>query len=46
MTTATTVYTVPGYPKVELTEDGEQITIRPMQQQDEKALLGSLRLPF
>jgi L-amino acid N-acyltransferase YncA len=43
MTTATTFYPIPGYPTVELTEDGEQITIRPMQPHDEKALLEFFR---
>lgn len=35
----TTVYPIPGYPTVNLTEDGAQITIRPMVSEDKDALL-------
>ena len=39
----TTVYPVPGYPTVHLTEDGVQMTIRPMLPTDEEALLDFFR---
>jgi len=37
--TTTTVYPIAGYPTVHLTEDGAQMTIRPMVASDEAALL-------
>ncbi|HLF04306.1 MAG TPA: GNAT family N-acetyltransferase [Dehalococcoidia bacterium] len=40
---ATTVYPLPGYPTVYLTEDSQQITIRPMAPSDEKGLLDFFR---
>jgi L-amino acid N-acyltransferase YncA len=40
---ATIVYPIPGYPTVHLTEDGQQITIRPMVAGDEKGLLDFFR---
>ena len=40
---ATTVYPLPGYPTVYLTEDSQQITIRPMAPSDEKGLLEFFR---
>jgi L-amino acid N-acyltransferase YncA len=43
MTTTTTVYPLPGYPTVQLTKSGEQITIRPMTPQDKDALLAFFR---
>lgn len=38
-----TVYPLPGYPAVELTEDGQHVTIRPMVPQDKSALLAFFR---
>jgi len=40
---ATIVYPLPGYPSVYLTEDSQQITIRPMVPGDEKGLLDFFR---
>jgi GNAT superfamily N-acetyltransferase len=37
--TLTTIYPIPGYLTVYLTEDGEQMTIRPMLPTDKEALL-------
>ena len=39
----TTVYPIPGYPTVHLTEDGEQMTIQPMLPTDGEALLDFFR---
>jgi L-amino acid N-acyltransferase YncA len=39
----TVIYPIPGYPTVYLTEDSQQITIRPMVPGDEKALLDFFR---
>lgn len=39
MTTQTTVYPIPGYPTVHLTNDGTRISIRPMVPKDKNALL-------
>ena len=39
----TTVYPVPGYPTVHLTEDGVRMTIRPMLATDKEALLDFFR---
>lgn len=41
--TLTTIYPVPGYPTVYLTEDNAQMTIRPMVPTDEKELLEFFR---
>ena len=40
---ATTVYTIPGFPTVYLTEDNKDITIRPMLPSDKDALLDFYR---
>jgi L-amino acid N-acyltransferase YncA len=40
---STTVYPIPGYPTVYLTEDNEDITIRPMVPTDKDALLDFFR---
>jgi L-amino acid N-acyltransferase YncA len=40
---ATTVYPLPGFPAVYLTEDSQQITIRPMVPGDEQGLLDFFR---
>lgn len=39
----TVVYPIPGYPTIHLTEDSQQITIRPMVPGDEKGLLDFFR---
>jgi len=39
----TTVYPMPGYPAVYLTQDGEQMTIRPMVPEDQDGLLDFFR---
>jgi L-amino acid N-acyltransferase YncA len=41
--TTTTIYPLPGYPTIYLTEDGEQMTIRPMVPEDQGALLNFFR---
>ena len=41
--TTTTIYPIPGYPTVYLTEDGAAITMRPMLPTDEGALLEFFR---
>jgi L-amino acid N-acyltransferase YncA len=41
--TTTTIYPLPGYPTIYLTEDGEQMTIRPMVPEDQDALLDFFR---
>ncbi len=41
--TTTVTYPIPGYPTVQLTEDGEEITIRPMLPTDKDALLDFFR---
>lgn len=41
--TTTTLYPIPGYPMVYLTEDGAQMTIRPMVPDDKDALLDFFR---
>jgi L-amino acid N-acyltransferase YncA len=40
---STTVYPIPGYPTVYLTEDNENVTIRPMVSSDKDALLDFFR---
>lgn len=39
----TTVYSIPGYPTVMSTDDGRELTIRPMVPQDKEALLEFFR---
>ena len=41
--TTTTIYPIPGYPTVHLTEDDAQMTIRPMLPSDQEALLDFFR---
>jgi L-amino acid N-acyltransferase YncA len=41
--TTTTIYPLPGYPTIYLTEDGDQMTIRPMVPEDQDALLDFFR---
>ncbi len=41
--TTTTIYPIPGYPAVHLTEDNAQMTIRPMVPTDQEALLDFFR---
>lgn len=41
--TTTTIYPIPGYPTVYLTEDGASMTIRPMVPEDKDALLAFFR---
>ena len=41
--TTTTIYAMPGYPTVYLTQDGAQMTIRPMVPEDQDALLDFFR---
>jgi L-amino acid N-acyltransferase YncA len=39
----TTIYDIPGYPAIQLTEDNAQMTIRPMVPTDQEALLDFFR---